>query len=192
MWPSTGEKWIKKAPTSRIMQGTIRFTYSKTLKALILNFRTALRSVTRMYSAHSGIDFGIGRERKLTLTLTLILILTLTLYSSFTCWRPHSGGRKHVRINVYVLINYLVRERRFYFSLSLYLTYVFILHVVGHKLSFKLKLFLFWINFLFKLQTNVLEGPYLLNSLRIILSCNIFYTPYCYNCFRYILLFSYI
>ena len=27
-----------------------RFTYSKTLKALVLNFRTALRSVTRMYS----------------------------------------------------------------------------------------------------------------------------------------------
>ena len=92
------------------MQGTIRFTYSKTLKALILNFRTALRSVTRMYSAHSGIDFGIGRERKLTLTLTLILILTLTLYSSFTCWRPHSGGRKHVRINVYVLINLYIAK----------------------------------------------------------------------------------
>ena len=53
-----------------------RFTYSKTLKALILNFRTALRSVTRMYSAHSGIDSGIGRERKLTITLILILTLT--------------------------------------------------------------------------------------------------------------------
>ena len=54
---------------------TTRFTYSKTLKALVLNFRTALRSVTRMYSAHSGIDSGIGRKRKLTLIITLILIL---------------------------------------------------------------------------------------------------------------------
>ena len=45
-----------------------RFTYSKMLKALVLNFRTAHRSVTRMYSAHSG----IGRKRKLTLIITLI------------------------------------------------------------------------------------------------------------------------
>ena len=47
-----------------------RFTYSKTLKTSILNFRTEFRSVTRMYAAHSGIDSGIGRERKLTLTIT--------------------------------------------------------------------------------------------------------------------------
>ena len=46
-----------------------------TLKALVLNqFRTALRSVTRMYSAHSGIDSGIGRKRKLILIITLTLI----------------------------------------------------------------------------------------------------------------------
>ena len=31
----------------------------KRFKALVLNFRTALRSVTRMYSAHSRIDSGI-------------------------------------------------------------------------------------------------------------------------------------
>ena len=54
------------------------FTYSKTLKALILNFTIALRSVTRMYSAHSGIDSGIGRKRKLTLIITLNLNLNLT------------------------------------------------------------------------------------------------------------------
>ena len=46
------------------MYFSTRFTYSKTLKALVLNFRTALRSVTRMYSAHSGIDSGIGRKKE--------------------------------------------------------------------------------------------------------------------------------
>ena len=56
-----------------------RFTYSKRLKALVLNFRTELRSVTRMYSAHSGIDSRIGRKRKLTLIITLTVILTLIL-----------------------------------------------------------------------------------------------------------------
>ena len=61
-----------------------RFTYSKPLKALVLNFRNALRSVTRMYSAHSGIDSGIGRKRKLTLIITLTLILILTLALTLT------------------------------------------------------------------------------------------------------------
>ena len=51
-----------------------RFTYSKTLKALVLNFRTAHRSATRMYSSESGNDSGIGRKRKLTLTLILLKI----------------------------------------------------------------------------------------------------------------------
>ena len=59
-------------------------TYSKTLKALVLNFRTALRSVTRMYSAHSG----IGWKRKLTLIITLIL--TLKLFLKFTPSKPSS------------------------------------------------------------------------------------------------------
>ena len=53
-----------------------RFTYSKTLKALILNFRTALRSVTRMYSAHSGIDSGIGRESISKKTYTVFTYIT--------------------------------------------------------------------------------------------------------------------
>ena len=35
-----------------------RFTYSKTLKALVLNFRTVLRSVTRMYSEIITENFG--------------------------------------------------------------------------------------------------------------------------------------
>ena len=60
---------------------TTRFTYSKTLKALVLNFRTALRSVTRMYSAHSG----IGRERKLTLIITLTFTY-ITSVNTYKLW----------------------------------------------------------------------------------------------------------
>ena len=53
-----------------------RFTYSKTLKASILNFRTAFRSVTRMYAAHSGIDSGIGRESISKKTYTVFTYIT--------------------------------------------------------------------------------------------------------------------
>ena len=72
------------APVSPILK--------RLIKALVLNFGNAFRSVIRMYSAHSGIDSRIGRERK----LTLIIILTLTLTLKFIV-----GGLDEVRDEVF-------------------------------------------------------------------------------------------